>query len=430
MPGRGESQEAGSSGNRRGRSGSLDSRSHKKRKRSHDHDYRKDSSKKHRARSPSETSYHRKHSHRGKRSHKHSGKESRDHKIDEILNWVKESRHHSRRSRERSYSFSPSRSGDSKYSKRTSHSYSRSYSTGGRKEHEISFDSNSIRSVVVPLNNQQNKDTLSDKGQDNVDALTARMNALRAEGVPKPLLGPPISEDLAPILNVFLSKSEFIKTMKVCDKYPRPSNIDQLNVPELPKDASKIIDQKAVKNDDRFRNDQRCTSALFGALGKSLDVVLTLKEKVPELVTVGDMLLDSLQMTGFIHQDFTNIRLKGFKQTVNPSYEDVVSQKPDEPGMLLGKTPIGEQMKSCDEINKLKAKFKKPDQQAQNSSKRDFRKGGEYKRKRFGREFKPRGRKREDRRTRYFSPKGTYRKTQQEFGQKQDEKKSYNFRKN
>lgn len=65
------------------------------------------------------------------------------------------------------------------------------------------------------------------------------------------------------------------------------------------------------------------------------------------------MLVDGLQLTGFLHQDFTTIRLKGVKQTVNPSYGDVVSQKPDEPDMLLGKTQLGGQIKSCDEINKL-----------------------------------------------------------------------------
>lgn len=37
--------------------------------------------------------------------------------------------------------------------------------------------------------------------------------------------------------------------MKVCEKYPLPDNIDHLTIPELPKDAENIIDQK-------FKNDQ------------------------------------------------------------------------------------------------------------------------------------------------------------------------------
>lgn len=105
-----------------------------------------------------------------------------------------------------------------------------------------------------------------------------------------------------------------------------------------------------------------------------------------------------------------------------------MAQNPEEPEMLLGKTPLGEQMKSCDELNKLKARFKKPDPQPHGPTRRDFHKGGEYKKKPFNRDFKPRNRKREDRRTRYFSPKGAHRKNQQE-AHKQEEKKSQNFRK-
>lgn len=41
----------------------------------------------------------------------------------------------------------------------------------------------------------------------------------------------------------------------------------------------------------------------------------------------------------------------------------MVAQNPEEPEMLLGKTPLGEQIKSCDEINKLEAKFKKAETQ-------------------------------------------------------------------
>lgn len=214
--------------------------------------------------------------------------------------------------------------------------------------------------MVVPVHTSGNKEpvglnTPTEGDQENMDPLSARLNALRAEGVPKPIEGPPIAEDLCPVLNLFLTKTEFAKTMNICEKYPRPSNLQLLTIPELPVDAGKIIDQKAVKTDEKFVNDQKCTTALFGLLGRSLGTVLKYKDKIPELLEVGDMLVDGLQLTGFLHQDFTTIRLKGMKQTVNPSYGDVVAQKPDEPEMLLGKTPLGEQMKSCDEINKLKA---------------------------------------------------------------------------
>lgn len=437
MSGRRKSQEAEGSGNR---GSGVHESSSRKRKQSQEHDSRARYSKKYRSRSPSEASGHRKHHkhyHKGKRSqrssHYTSVKEDRNYKIDQIFEWVKSSATHSRKSRERSASRTSTRESGSEYTRRRSYSNTRSLASGNRREHDISFEASSVRSVVVPVgNSQKQSDVPAPTREENVDSLTARLNALRAEGLPKPITGPAISEELAPILNGVLNKSEFVKTMKLCDKYPRPANIDQLNIPELCKDASKIIDQKAVKNDDRFKNDQKCTSALFGALGKSLDVVLKFKEQIPELLEVGDMLLDSLQFTGFLHQDFTNIRLKGFKQTVNPSYEDVVSHKPDEPDMLLGKTPLGEQMKSCDELSKLKAKFKKPDQSAHTSTKKDFRRGGEYRKKPFNRDFKSRGRKnvREDRRTGYYSPKGNFRRGQQEYAQKQEDKKNPHFRKN
>lgn len=422
MDERQQSQESGisrSPRDKRPRSRSL-SRTRSKRKRSpngsrHGHGHR---SKRRRSRSPAKTSYHKHHKHSiGKRAHKE--RTERDYKIDEIFNWVQSSRQSRRRRSHSSYSRSSSRS--------------RERSGYSRPSHDISFDSRSMKSVVIPVSATQTTSNEKETApQGEVDQLTARLNELRAEGLPKPVTSSPISDQLAPVLGGFLVKSEFLKTMKICDKYPRPMNIEQLSIPELPKDANRIIDPKAVNNDNRLVNDQKCTSAIFGALSKSLDVVIKLKDKVPEMIDVGDMLLDSLQMTGFLHQDFTSIRLKGFKQNVNPSYVDVVSQKPEEPGMLLGKTPIGEQMKSCDENNKLKAKFKKPDhtQSTQPAGRKDFRKGGEYKRRQNNREFRPRKpHGRDDRRTRYYSPKGNYRKNQQDV-QKQDEKKSQNFRKN
>lgn len=391
------------------------SRSHRKRKRQ-DSEYHH-RSRKHRSRSISQDSVHERHH----KKHREKEHRERDRKIDEIFNWVRENQ--ARRSRSLSQSRYSSRSRSSNYSRDKSRSRS-------RKEHEISFENSSVRSVVVPVNTQPTtvSDNQTTADQNEQDTLTVRLNALRAEGIPKPITAPPVSEDLSPILNLFLAKSDFAKTMKICDKYPRPENIN-LGIPELPKDATKIIDQKAVKNDDRFKNDQKCTAALFGLLGKSLDSVLKLRGKIPELVEVGDMLVDGLQLTGFLHQDFTSIRVKGVKQTVNPSYGDVVTQKPEEPEMLLGKTPLGEQMKSCDEINKLKAKFKKPEPQSFTNPRRDFRRaGGEYKKKPFKRDFRPRNRKREDRRTRYFSPKGSYRKGQQDF-QRQEENKTHNSKK-
>lgn len=353
-----------------------------------------------------------------KRYHREERQDDRDQKIDEIFDWMKASK--ASRSRRRSYSRS-SRSDDFYYERRSGSKANSIHS------HDISFDSRSVRSVVVLVHRADGTQRDLNIDQGEVDSLTARLNTLRAEGLPKPVTGPGISEDLAPVLNVFLAKSEFAKTMSVCEKYPRPSNIDNLSIPELPRDANRIIDGKVVKSDERMMNDQKCTVALFGALGKSLDMVLKLKDKCPELVEVGDMLLDGLQMTGFLHQDFTTLRLKGFKQTVNPSYGDVVSQKPEEPGMLLGKTPLGEQMKSCEELNKLKAKFKKPEQHAPNMQRRDFRKGGEYKGKQ---QFKPNNRRRNDRKTRYYSPKGSYRKGQQETAHRQEEKQNQPFRKN
>lgn len=100
------------------------------------------------------------------------------------------------------------------------------------------------------------------------------------------------------------------------------------------------------------------------------------------------------------------------------------SAKPDEPDMLMGKTPIAEQVKSVEDLNKLKAKLKKPVTRVtqQHHVSRDFRRRGEYQR-RQARSQRYYSRRRDDRRTRYFSPKGNYRKGQQE-NKQQDERKT------
>lgn len=341
---------------------------------------------------------------RGIKRHKSKRKEERDYKLDEIFNWVRNSQVRRRDSR------SSSRySGRSTSSRRRIRSRSRSSdrqrSYVSRKSHDISFDSRSAKRAV-----SHTRSASKDKNSDNGDLLTRRLQAMREEGAPKPVTGPPLSEELAPVVDVCIQKSDFAKAMKTCEKYPKPSNLIHLSIPELPKDSSQTVEQKLVKNDEKLQNDQKCTSAIIGIMGQALDVVLKLRDSVPELIKVGDMLLDGVQVAGFLHQDLTNMRIRGFKQTVNPSYAGVFSAKPDEPDMLLGKTPIGEQIKTVEELNKLKAKLKKPETSS-SQSKKDFWKGGDYRR---SREYRQRPRRRDDRRSMYFSPKGKQRRFQQE----------------
>lgn len=66
------------------------------------------------------------------------------------------------------------------------------------------------------------------------------------------------------------------------------------------------------------------------------------------------MVSDCFTMMGFVHNEFSSIRIKGFKQTVHPSYGEVFTSKPDEPEMLMGKAPIGDQAKSLEDLNKLR----------------------------------------------------------------------------
>lgn len=120
-----------------------------------------------------------------------------------------------------------------------------------------------------------------------------------------------------------------------------------------------------------------CTSAAITSLGGVLDVIRELKDKNPKLIPAGEMVLDSFTLLGLVHNDFTSIRLKNLKQTVHPSYGDVFCTKPDEPGMLMGKTPIAEQVKSVDELNKLKAKLKRPDSTGTTQKYQDFQRRGE-----------------------------------------------------
>lgn len=123
------------------------------------------------------------------------------------------------------------------------------------------------------------------------------------------------------------------------------------------------------------------------------------------------------EFLGFLHQDLTSIRLKGFKQTVNPSFGDIVAQNHEEPDILLGKSPLGKQIKSCDEINKLKAKFKKHESTTI-LRKKGFSEGGRVREKMVQQGIQTKESQRENRRTRYFSPKGP------------ENDKSQNFRKN
>lgn len=193
------------------------------------------------------------------------------------------------------------------------------------------------------------------------DDLEQRISSTIADSQPKPSQGPDLSDRISSLVRALVGKSDFAKVVKVCDKYPRSGNVPELVTPELTQDVDKTIDSKVIKDDKRLKLDQSCTTAATAALGKALDMVLLAKEQVPGLAKVGDILVDCITLTGFLHSEYSNLRLKGFKQTVNPSYSDILSYKPEEPQLLMGKASISEQIKTCEDLQKVKNKLKKHD---------------------------------------------------------------------
>lgn len=104
--------------------------------------------------------------------------------------------------------------------------------------------------------------------------------------------------------------------MEICDKLPRPDNIANLTIPELPTDADKTIDGKVVKNDERMKNDQKCSRSIISAMSRSLDVILKFKDSVPELILVGDMLLDGLHLAVFFSPRFSSMESEKMDEAV------------------------------------------------------------------------------------------------------------------
>lgn len=157
----------------------------------------------------------------------------------------------------------------------------------------------------------------------DIDPLIQRINTAVKENEPKPSVGPPISENLGSLMEVYVSKPDFSKVIKMTENYPRPQNVPSLVTPELPQDMEKTVDPKVVKEDKKLKHDQMCTGATLTSIGKALDIVLEVKHLDPKLLQAGDMMLDAITMLGFVHNDFNSVRLKGFKQTLNPSFGDV-----------------------------------------------------------------------------------------------------------
>lgn len=237
------------------------------------------------------------------------------------------------------------------------------------------------------------------------DELEQRISSTIAESQPKPSQGPDLADRVSSLVRALVGKSDVGRVVKVCDKYPRPGNVPELSTPELTQEVDKTLDQKVVKEDKRLKLDQTCATAATAALGKALEMVLLAKEQVPGLAKVGDILVDCITLTGFIHSEYSSLRLKGFKQTVNPSYSEIFSAKPDEPMLLMGKASISEQVKSCEELQKIRNKLKKHDS---NFTNKNSSRKGEFRRKsggqRSARSFYNK-RRYDDRRTRGFSPR-------------------------
>lgn len=104
--------------------------------------------------------------------------------------------------------------------------------------------------------------------------------------------------------------------MKVTGKHSWPKNVPSLIIPELPKDSDKTTDSKVVKYDDRLKNDQKCTLAMFSGMAEVVDLIMESKGKKPKMIRAGGIHIDFISMCGFLHNDFNSIRLEEFKQTI------------------------------------------------------------------------------------------------------------------
>lgn len=61
-----------------------------------------------------------------------------------------------------------------------------------------------------------------------------------------------------------------------------------------------------------------------------VDTTMEKKDEDPKMVRAGDILINYISMCGFVHNGFNTIRLKEAKQTINPSYDDGFTPKPQE----------------------------------------------------------------------------------------------------
>lgn len=170
-----------------------------------------------------------------------------------------------------------------------------------------------------------------------------------------------MSTKVGTLMELYIAKPEFVKIMKISKKYSHSQNVPNLVTSDVPHDVDKTIDSKVIKETNRLRNDQICTAITLSSLGGVLDIIREVKNKHPNSIQADEMMLASITMLGLVHNDFSLIRLKGFRQTVHPFYDEIFMKKTDKPKMLMGKTLIAVQVKSVNELNKLKAKLKKPD---------------------------------------------------------------------
>lgn len=135
----------------------------------------------------------------------------------------------------------------------------------------------------------------------DLDPLEERISSTIADSQPRPIQGPDLTNRVSSLVRALVGKCEFPKVLKVCEKYPKPGNVPELVTPELTQDVDKTIDSKVVKEDKRLKINQMCATSATAALGKALDLVLVAKQQLPGLSKVGDILVDCITLTGFMH---------------------------------------------------------------------------------------------------------------------------------
>eukprot|EP00794_Sanderia_malayensis_P010192 gene10192-11239_t len=193
----------------------------------------------------------------------------------------------------------------------------------------------------------------------------AFLDAIDSALMPQAEQGPPISTQLAKIINgKFTTEFELSKRKEILEKYPPPSNCDSLQTPKVNPEIWSKLGANAKKNDMRISALQDTLVKATAAVTVSVNDLLSARQQQssPDFKDLIAKLIDSIILTGQVNKELTFKRRDVLRPNLSNDFKQACSRTIKPTTFLFGDDlpEVLKQLQATDRIVSGATNFSNP----------------------------------------------------------------------